>query len=61
MFTRSELEIKTTAELREQAALIRITLERKAMSYPDRYDQESLLNLHKAKMHLEMAIGLLNQ
>jgi hypothetical protein len=45
----------------EQAALIRITLERKAMSYPDRYDQENLLNLHKAKMHLEMAIGLLNQ
>ncbi|QFS43879.1 hypothetical protein GXM_01352 [Nostoc sphaeroides CCNUC1] len=45
----------------EQAALIKLTMEGKAMSYPDRYDQESLLNLHKAKMYLEMAIGLLNQ
>ncbi|MEH2240575.1 hypothetical protein [Nostoc sp.] len=32
----------------EQAALIRITLEGRKMSYPDRYDQENLLNLHKA-------------
>ncbi|MEH1998298.1 hypothetical protein [Nostoc sp.] len=45
----------------EQAALIKLTMEGKAMSYPDRYDQENLLNLHKAKMHLEMAIGLLTQ
>jgi hypothetical protein len=45
----------------EQGALIKLTMESKAMSYPDRYDQESLLNLHKAKMYLEMAIGLLNQ
>jgi len=45
----------------EQAALIKLTMEAKVMSYPDRYDQENLLNLHKAKMHLEMAIALLNQ
>ncbi len=45
----------------EQAALIKLTMEGKAMSYPDRYDQENLLNLHKAKIHLEMAMGLLTQ
>ncbi|MEH2409504.1 hypothetical protein [Nostoc sp.] len=45
----------------EQAALIKITMEGKRMNYPDRYDQENLLNLHKAKIHLEMAIGLLSQ
>ncbi|MEH2463002.1 hypothetical protein [Nostoc sp.] len=45
----------------EQAALIKITMEGKKMNYPDRYDQENLLNLHKAKIHLEMAIGLLSQ
>ncbi|AFY33555.1 hypothetical protein [Calothrix sp. PCC 7507] len=45
----------------EQAALIRITLEGRKMNYPDRYDQENLLNLHKAKMSLEQAIGFLNQ
>ncbi|MEH2011708.1 hypothetical protein [Nostoc sp.] len=45
----------------EQAALIKITMEGKRMNYPDRYDQENLLNLHKAKIHLEMAIGLLRQ
>ncbi|MEH2079620.1 MAG: hypothetical protein V7K89_06295 [Nostoc sp.] len=45
----------------EQAALIRITLEGRKMNYPDRYDQENLLNLHKAKMSLEQAIGLLSQ
>ncbi|MEH2440388.1 hypothetical protein [Nostoc sp.] len=28
----------------EQAALIRITLEGRKMSYPDRYQQENLLN-----------------
>jgi len=45
----------------EQAALIRLTLEGRKMSYPDRYDQEELLNLHKAKMSLEQAIGLLRR
>ncbi|MHC5772583.1 hypothetical protein [Nostoc sp.] len=45
----------------EQAALIKITLEGRRMAYPDRFDQENLLNLHKAKMHLEMAVGLLSQ
>ncbi|QFS46034.1 hypothetical protein [Nostoc sphaeroides] len=45
----------------EQAALIRITLEGTKMSYPDRYDQENLLNLHKAKMSLEQAVDLLSQ
>ncbi|MHC5613481.1 MAG: hypothetical protein ACYTXA_21405 [Nostoc sp.] len=45
----------------EQAALIKITLEGRSMAYPDRFDQENLLNLHKAKMHLEMAVGLLSQ
>ncbi|MFS0515545.1 hypothetical protein ACEYW6_12615 [Nostoc sp. UIC 10607] len=44
----------------EQAELIRITLEGRKMSYPDRYQQESLLNLHKAKMSLEQAIDLLS-
>ena len=45
----------------EQAALIKLTMEGKVMNYPDRWDQENLLNLHKAKIYLEMAIGLLNQ
>ncbi|MFN6476283.1 hypothetical protein [Nostoc sp. DedQUE07] len=45
----------------EQAALIKITLEGTRMAYPDRFDQENLLNLHKAKMHLEMVVGLLGQ
>ena len=45
----------------EQAALIGITLEDRKMIYPDRYDQENLLNLHKAKMSLEQAVDLLSQ
>ncbi|MDM9581650.1 hypothetical protein [Nostoc sp. GT001] len=45
----------------EQAALIKITLEGRRMAYSDRFDQENLLNLHKAKMHLEMFVGLLSQ
>ncbi|MEH2030331.1 MAG: hypothetical protein V7K67_11765 [Nostoc sp.] len=45
----------------EQAALIKLTMEGKVMNYPDRWDQENLLNLHKAKIYLEMAIGLLSQ
>ncbi|MEH2299802.1 MAG: hypothetical protein V7K88_12430 [Nostoc sp.] len=45
----------------EQAALIKITMEGRVMNYPDRYTQEKLLALHKAKMYLEMAIWLLSQ
>ncbi|MBG1265881.1 hypothetical protein [Nostoc sp. WHI] len=45
----------------EQAALIKLTMENKLMNYPDRCDQQKLLNLHRAKIHLEMAIGLLMQ
>ncbi|TVP60874.1 MAG: hypothetical protein EA343_15955 [Nodularia sp. (in: Bacteria)] len=44
----------------EQAALMRITLEGRRMAYPDRYTQEQLLNLHKAKMLLEQAFSLLS-
>lgn len=45
----------------EQVALIRISLEGRRMSYPDRYEQEKLLSLYKAKLLLEEVIGLLNQ
>ncbi|MFN6560781.1 MAG: hypothetical protein RMY28_013495 [Nostoc sp. ChiSLP01] len=45
----------------EQIALIRITLEGRRMSYPDRFEQERLLNLHLAKMRLEQAIALVSQ
>lgn len=45
----------------EQAALIKITLEGRRMAYSDRFDQENLLNLYKAKMHFEMFVGLLSQ
>ncbi len=44
----------------QQAALIRATMQGKRLEYPHRYDQEALLNLHKAKMHLEVALDLLN-
>ncbi|MFN6476615.1 hypothetical protein [Nostoc sp. DedQUE07] len=45
----------------EQIALIRITLEGRRMSYPDRFEQERLLNLHLAKMRLEQVIALVSQ
>ncbi|BAZ51131.1 hypothetical protein NIES4103_37540 [Nostoc sp. NIES-4103] len=45
----------------EQAALIKITLEGRRMSYPDRYEQERLLAVHQAKMLLERAFALLSQ
>ncbi|QSJ15597.1 hypothetical protein JYQ62_27805 [Nostoc sp. UHCC 0702] len=45
----------------EQAALIKITLEGRRMAYPDRYDQERLLALHQAKMHMERAFALLER
>jgi hypothetical protein len=44
----------------QQAALIRATMQAHSLEYPHRYDQEALLNLHKAKMHLEIALDLLN-
>jgi hypothetical protein len=43
-----------------QSALIRATMQGKKLSYPCRYQQETLLNLYKAKMHLETALDLLN-
>jgi len=45
----------------EQSALIKMTMEGKTLNYPDRYSQEKLLALHKAKYHLELALGLLSQ
>jgi hypothetical protein len=44
----------------EQAALIKITMEGRRMSYSDRYDQQRLLNFHKAKLYIEQAINLIN-
>ncbi|NEU75209.1 hypothetical protein PI95_022260 [Hassallia byssoidea VB512170] len=44
----------------QQAALIKATMQGKRLEYPQRYDQEALLNLHKAKMHLEQTLDLLN-
>ncbi len=52
---------KMNAPTDEQAALIKVTMEKRVMNYPDRYTQEKLLALHQAKMYLEMAIGLLSQ
>jgi hypothetical protein len=43
-----------------QVALIRATMQGKRLAYPHRYDQETLLNLYKAKMHLEQALDMLN-
>ncbi|MBH8575575.1 hypothetical protein I8752_21705 [Nostocaceae cyanobacterium CENA369] len=45
----------------EQSALIRITMEGRMMSYPERYEQSQLMNLYKAKLRLEQVIHLLNQ
>ncbi|MEH2329714.1 hypothetical protein [Nostoc sp.] len=45
----------------EQIALIRLTLEGRKMAYPDRFEQEKLLNLHKAKMLVEQAFAMLSQ
>jgi hypothetical protein len=43
----------------EQKALIRISFEGRRMEYPQRYQQERLLALWKAKNHLERVIDLL--
>ncbi|MEH1944638.1 MAG: hypothetical protein V7L01_31100 [Nostoc sp.] len=45
----------------EQSALIKASLEGRVLNAPDRYVQEKLLALHKAKHHLEVALGLLSQ
>ncbi|MBH8565862.1 hypothetical protein I8748_27465 [Nostoc sp. CENA67] len=45
----------------EQMALIRISMEGKRMEYPDRYDQEKLLSLYKAKLLLEELVIILKQ
>ena len=45
----------------EQSALVKATLEGKTLGYPERYEQERLLNLYKAQMLLEQVISLLNQ
>ncbi|HEY9802131.1 MAG TPA: hypothetical protein V6D25_17345 [Leptolyngbyaceae cyanobacterium] len=43
----------------EQSALIRVSLENRKMEYPDRYQQERLLNLYKVRNHLVEVIELL--
>jgi hypothetical protein len=45
----------------QQISLIRISLEGRRMAYPDRFDQEKLLAIYKAKAEIERAIDLLNQ
>jgi len=42
-----------------QAALIRVSLEGRRMSVPQRWEQEKLLNRYYAKGHIEQAINLL--
>jgi hypothetical protein len=44
----------------QQSALIRATMQGKRLEYPHRYEQQTLLNLHKAKMHLEQVLDLMN-
>lgn len=43
----------------EQSALIRVSFEGRRMEIPQRYDQERLINIYKAKCHVEEAINLL--
>ncbi|MBH8553598.1 hypothetical protein I8751_14705 [Nostocaceae cyanobacterium CENA357] len=45
----------------EQIALIRISMEGRRMNYPDRYNQEKLLAMYHAKVHLEEAIDGLSR
>ncbi|ARV62735.1 hypothetical protein BZZ01_32495 [Nostocales cyanobacterium HT-58-2] len=40
----------------EQKALLKVTMEGKTMEFPERYDQEALLNLHVAKWYLQQAM-----
>jgi hypothetical protein len=44
----------------EQVALIRVSFEGRRMEYPQRYDQEKLLALYRAKLLLEEVINLLS-
>ncbi|BAY79062.1 hypothetical protein NIES25_55440 (plasmid) [Nostoc linckia NIES-25] len=50
-------EMRTPTD--EQGALIRVTMEGRRMTYPDRYKQEDLYNWHMAKMKLEEVAALL--
>ncbi|MBE9053067.1 hypothetical protein IQ243_22110 [Nostocales cyanobacterium LEGE 11386] len=43
----------------EQIALIRISLEGRRMSIPDKYNQEKLLSIYRAKLALEQALDFL--
>ena len=52
-------EINSLTE--EQMALIRISLEGRKMSYPERYEQQRLYTLYKIKLLLSEVINLLNQ
>ncbi|MBH8578046.1 hypothetical protein I8752_34910 [Nostocaceae cyanobacterium CENA369] len=45
----------------EQSALIKISLEGRRMKSPERWEQESLLNLYKAKLLLEQVMDLLGE
>jgi hypothetical protein len=45
----------------EQAALIKLTMEGKRFSSPDRWEQEKLINLYKAKQKLEEVMYLLGE
>ncbi|MEH2322530.1 MAG: hypothetical protein V7K32_02805 [Nostoc sp.] len=45
----------------EQAALIKLTMEGKRYQAPQRWEQEKLLNLYKAKLKLEEVIELLGE
>ncbi|MGI2905326.1 hypothetical protein [Tolypothrix sp. VBCCA 56010] len=44
----------------EQSALIKMTMEGRRMAYPSGFDQEMLLSIYKAKLHLEQAMDMLN-
>ena len=44
----------------EQVALIRVSFEGRRMEYPQRYNQEKLLAIYRAKLLLEQVINLLS-
>ncbi len=45
----------------EQAALIKLTMEGKRYQAPERWEQERLINLYKAKLKLEQVMELLGE
>jgi hypothetical protein len=45
----------------EQAALIKLTMEGKRYQAPERWEQERLINLYKAKLKLEEVMELLGE